>query len=456
VLNNCKSLRLSEVISALSYSLDLTEGQPLGHCVRSCWLGTNLAKSMGFKNEALSDIYYTILLKDAGCSSNAERIVELYGHDDLEFKSDFKRINTESLSHIAAFAMKHTAQGGSIRNKIGKVVDLALHGHEYSKELFSTRCERGADIALEMGFNEAVADGIRFLDEHWNGQGQPYQRQGDEIPITSQIALLSQVIDVFFQVDGKDSAINEIQSRRETWFSNELVDAFMQLSSDQSVWEMLNDKGVDEAVVELEPLAVCVEIDDDRLDKIANSFSHVVDAKSHFTYGHSSRVAFYTSVIAKRLGYSEQRIRWLNRGALLHDLGKLGVSNTILDKPDKLDDKEWHSVRRHPELGEEILQRISAFADVAFIAGQHHERIDGKGYPLGMSGDDISLDVRIVTVADVFDAISAERPYRKAMPIDKVMDIMWKSCDSAFDRRCLQALEDGLDEITSVVNEATL
>lgn len=448
----CKSLRLAEVISALSYSLDLTEGQPLGHCVRCCWLGTRLAMAMNYEPATLADIYYTILLKDAGCSSNAERIVQLYRYDDRQLKKDFKTVDTDNLAQVTEFALSHSAQDATLSAKLGSEIDLSAH----SEELFTTRCERGAEIATEMGFNRAVAEGIRYLDEHWNGQGQPYQKAGKEIPVASQIALLSQVVDVFHQVGGSSQAVAELRNRRGTWFSEELVDAFIELATNPALWEVLESPEVDKAVVDLEPIAACIEVDEERLDRIANSFAQVVDAKSHFTYGHSSRVAYYTTTIARALGYSRDKVRWLNRGALLHDLGKLGVSNTILDKPDKLNDSEWHRIRKHPEMGEQILQRISAFADVAFVAGQHHERLDGKGYPLGLTGEQLSLDVRIVTVADVFDAISAERPYRAAMSVEKTMDIMWKNVDSAFDRRCLQALGDTLEELAPTVAQAQL
>lgn len=156
---------------------------------------------------------------------------------------------------------------------------------------------------------------------------------------------------------------------------------------------------------------------------------------------HSERVALYTDLIGEQLGFDNELRRWLKRGALLHDVGKLGVSNSILDKPGKLDDEEWVAMRKHPVYTEEILAKISAFSELALVAGAHHERMDGKGYPKGLDGDEISLATRVITTADIFDAITADRPYRGAIPVDKALSIMEESLDVAIDRECFEALK---------------
>ena len=134
----------------------------------------------------------------------------------------------------------------------------------------------------------------------------------------------------------------------------------------------------------MEPGQDAILADDDYLDDIAQAFARVIDAKSPFTSGHSERVALFTDLIAEEMGYDGGHRRWLKRAALLHDIGKLGVSNSVLDKPGKLDDDEWIAVRRHAELSEQILARISTFGDLSKVAGAHHERLDGKGYPRGL------------------------------------------------------------------------
>jgi HD-GYP domain-containing protein (c-di-GMP phosphodiesterase class II) len=148
----------------------------------------------------------------------------------------------------------------------------------------------------------------------------------------------------------------------------------------------------------------------------------------------------YADLIAEQLGIDAQRRRWLRRGALLHDLGKLGVSNTVLDKPGRLDEAEWEAVRMHALYTEQILSGIEPFAELARVAGAHHERLDGTGYPRGLAAADISLETRVITTADIFDAISADRPYRAAVPVAKTLDMMQGLVGSALDERCMVAL----------------
>jgi HD-GYP domain-containing protein (c-di-GMP phosphodiesterase class II) len=136
--------------------------------------------------------------------------------------------------------------------------------------------------------------------------------------------------------------------------------------------------------------------------------------------------------------------RWLKRAALLHDIGKVAISNSILDKPGKLTDDEFAKIKTHPVHSFDILSGVSVFADMAATARSHHERLDGKGYPDGLSSAQISLDTRIITTADVFDALTADRPYRKAMPIPLALDIMARDVGTAFDPVCFDALKRAL------------
>jgi putative nucleotidyltransferase with HDIG domain len=190
-----------------------------------------------------------------------------------------------------------------------------------------------------------------------------------------------------------------------------------------------------------------VPLDDDYLDDIAAAFGQIVDSKSPYTSGHSARVALYTDMLAEQLGLSSARRRWLRRGALLHDVGKLGVSNSVLDKPGALDREEWAAVRLHATYTEEILSRIGAFAELGRVAAAHHERLDGGGYPRGLAGDQIALETRIITTADIFDAITAERPYRGAIPVEKALGMMAQTVGTALDPECFEALQRAVKEL---------
>ena len=442
-------ITLSELIGSLSYALDITEGQPAGHCVRCCWIGMHIGRDIGMPENQLWNLYYTLLLKDLGCSSNAARICELYLTDDLHFKHDFKFVG-ESLPQVLQFVFQHTGLQAGLAERFRSVLNILRNGSQIAHELIATRCSRGADIARLLRFSEEVAAGIYSLDEHYNGLGKPHALAGAAIPVFSRIALLAQVIDVFNKANGQEAALAEIRSRSGHWFDPELVAAFERVAQDGAFWKKLNAPDIAVSVQQLEPAAFEVPVDDDYLDDIAAAFGQVVDSKSPYTSGHSARVALYTDLIAEQLGLSFERRRWLKRAALLHDVGKLGVSNSVLDKAGKLDDNEWEQVRRHAGYTEVILSRIGAFAELAKVAGAHHEKLDGTGYPHRLPEDQISLETRIITTADIFDAITATRPYRGPIPVPKTLEMMAENIGTAIDARCFEALKLSLERMDNL------
>ena len=437
------SIKLSELIAALSQALDITEGQPEGHCIRCCWIGMHVGREIGMSEDDLWNLYYTLLLKDLGCSSNAARICELYLTDDLAFKQDFKTVG-DSLPQVLKFVLKHTGLKAGLAERFRAVMTILRDGPQISRDLIATRCQRGAEIARLLRFPESVAAGIYSLDEHFNGQGKPERLAGDAIPLFARIALMAQVIDVFHTADGARAARAEVRHRAGSWFDPQLVDAFERVAESGAFWAMLRSENIAAAVSALEPAARVVPVDEDYLDDIAAAFGQVVDSKSPYTSGHSERVALYTDMIAEAMGMTLERRRWLKRGALLHDVGKLGVSNSVLDKAGKLDTDEWLAVQMHAGYTEKILSRIDAFAELAIVAAAHHERLDGKGYPRGLKDADISLETRIITTADIFDAITADRPYRGPIPIPKALDIMAETVGTAIDAQCFEALKAAL------------
>ena len=398
---------------------------------------------LGLSQSQLWETYYTVMMKDLGCTSNAARICELYLHDDISFKRDFKGVN-DSLPSVLGFVLTHTGLRSGLAERLRAVLNIMQNGGKIVDGLIETRCHRGAAIAASLRLPPAVCDGIHSLDEHWNGTGRPDRLSGDAIPLPSRIALLAQVVDVFHRSAGRQAAILEVRKRSGSWFDPETCAAFARIASRGAFWAVMEGDGVEAAVFDLEPVMTCAPIDDDYLDDIARAFAHVIDSKSPFTSGHSERVSVYADLIAGQMGYGEERRRWLRRAALLHDIGKLGVSNAILDFNGKLNEEQWREMRNHATLSERILERVAPFRDMARIGGAHHERLDGKGYPRGLIGSEIEPETRIMSVADVFDALTADRPYRAAMSVDKALDIMRRDVDEAFDAACLAALERAL------------
>ncbi len=176
------------------------------------------------------------------------------------------------------------------------------------------------------------------------------------------------------------------------------------------------------------------------IDKVAQAFAQVIDAKSSFTCEHSTRVAEYCMKLAEYFDFDKERTTTLRRAALLHDIGKLGVPNSILDKPGRLSDEEFVRVKLHPRFTHEILGQIRGQQRMTEIATNHHERLDGKGYWRGLTAESLDLDMRVLAAADVFDALAAPRPYREALPLTRVLTIMEEEAGSHLDPTCVDAL----------------
>ena len=435
------SIRLSEIISALSYALDLTEGQPMGHSVRACMIGMRLARQIRLSPDEQADLYYTLLLKDAGCSSNASRLFHILSADEIQAKGDVKttdwtRVGWESLN----YALTHVATGMPFLERMHKLLQVAVNHRQNSSALVKIRCERGASIAMQLGFSNAVAEGIHSLDEHWDGRGYPARLRKSEISMFSRIANLAQTLDVFHTARGSSAALEAAQNRRGRWFDPDLVKAALSLAKSGKLWEGLESGYLARNVAMLEPEHRRITADEETIDKICIAFAEIIDAKSPFTYRHSTGVADAAVEIAQWFGMSEKSIRDLRRAALLHDIGKLSVPNSILEKPGKLTPQEWEIVKAHPYYTFEILNRIPGFEKLSEDAAAHHEKLDGSGYWRGLHADKLSRFARIIAVADIFDALHAKRPYRDELPLDTVFKMLRSDTPHELDLPCVEAL----------------
>ncbi|MEL0435863.1 HD-GYP domain-containing protein [Phycobacter sp. K97] len=437
-------LRLGEILGALSHALDMTEGQPKGHCIRCAWIGMQVAEALNLPADTRKDLYFTLLMKDTGCSSNAARINQLYMMDDLAFKRNFKRVN--GYRQGMPFVLRATAKGAPTLTRLKRLGHVIAKKESINDELIQTRCGRGAEIARRMRFSEEVAEAIAALDEHWDGGGRPLGMSREQIPLLSRIALMAQVTDVFVMDFGAEEAAAELEARAEIWFDPDLVPVFTRIIRRPGFAAELKSPQLENEVFSSAHALQIADVDEDYLDEISHAFALVIDAKSPFTHGHSERVARYTRMICSQLGLSPAQIRWMARAALLHDIGKLGISNSILDKPGRLTRDEMETIRQHPIWGHEVLSRVGAFRQMADVIVAHHERPDGMGYPYGLQGDQLTLEMRILAVADIFDALTADRPYREALPLEEAFGIMDKMAGSGLDPDCYVALQDAITQ----------
>lgn len=441
VQRSTDALRLSEVLSALSYALDITEGQLEGHSVRSCLIGMRIGEALGLDSDDRSALFYALLLKDAGCSSNAARLCELFGADDFQVKRDHKLTDWTRPLPSLGHAIRNSVPLQSPLARAMRIVALATEGKGSGHEMTKTRCERGADIALMLGFTHKTAEGIRHLDEHWDGAGMPAHLEGERISLFGRILCLAQTVEVFFSSYDQDAALGVARERSGSWFDPALVEVFLRLYRSADAWREISGEGIRDRLAIHEPEDRIAIADDARLDTVAQAFARVVDAKSPYTYRHSEGVATLAVGIARTLGYGDEEVTRLRRAALLHDIGKLGVSNLILDKRGSLTPAERDATRLHPRFTFEILNRVPVFGSFAELAASHHERLDGSGYHRGLRAEEFAPLTRELVVADMAEALSAARPYREALPWKEVFEILGKDVGSAIDGRAVEGLK---------------
>jgi HD-GYP domain-containing protein (c-di-GMP phosphodiesterase class II) len=439
------ALRLSDVVSALTFALDITEGQPEGHALRSCMIGMRIGAELNLDAQELSDLYYALLLKDLGCSSNAAKISTLFGAGDQAVKKHYKTANLGELSGGAKFVLSAAGTNQPLQKRIKHILDVSLGRGGGTQALMEIRCERGATIAKQIGFSQAISEAIRALDEHWDGAGHPYKLGGEQIPLLGRILCLSQTVEVFFQTYGVEAACAMAKSRSGSWFDPQVVKAFLKVQAHADFWETLASEGLPQQVTALEPRDKIIISDDAQLDRVAEAFAQVIDAKSPWTYQHSEGVRKFSVGAATQLGFGPQRLRELSRAALLHDLGKLSIPNTILDKPGRLTEEEFAVIRKHPAYTEQIMKRVKPFESLAMIAGAHHERMDGRGYHRGTPAGTLPLEARLLAVADQFEALTATRPYRQGLSQEAAIALIAKDAGKGVCEISLGALEGFLE-----------
>jgi HD-GYP domain-containing protein (c-di-GMP phosphodiesterase class II) len=441
-------LPLISVISGLSHALDLTEGHPPGHTNRSCIIGMRIAQALDLPVEQQTSLHYALLLKDAGCSSNAQRVHELFSGDDHEVKHAVWLRDWRRFTEQAAYALQYTERHGTLLGRLRKLAVLATKGPRGGGELFRIRCDRGAQIALAMGFPAETAAAIRSMDEHWDGWGYPDGFRGTGIPIESRIINLAQVAEIFFEIGGPSLALETIAKRSGRWFDPELARVFANIASPPAFWGALREPDLIATVTALQPSPSSIAATPETLERLALAFAWVIDAKSPYTYEHSEGVSSIASYMGQRMGLSGKELARLRQMALLHDIGKLAVPNRILDKPAALTDDEFRIIRDHPRQTYEILSRVPVFHQIAEDASAHHERMDGGGYHRGIKGATMSTAARILAVADVTDALRSDRPYRKGMPSDAIAHVLRDMCGSAL---CAQSVEAALHVIKAPI-----
>ena len=408
-LRQTMTVRLAELVAALSLGVDLGFGQPMEHVLRQCMIALRLAERIGLDDEQRSVVYYTALLVNVGCHSDAHEQAKWFG-DDIALKSGKYDHELRSL-RAAAASLRLIGAGNPPLHRFRVGLEFVLSGHREVEGMIEQHAALAGTLAAQLGLSQAVQDAVAASYEQWDGRGWPGRLAGESIPVAARLAQLAEFVEVAHRVGGVDAASALAARRAGTQFDPAL--AALLHADPEAILAGLDSTRAWDAVIAAEP-ALSVSLSDDGVDAALLAIANFVDLKSPFTLGHSRAVAELAVDSGARLGLPEDEQRMLRRAGFVHDLGRLGVSNAIWDKPGPLGHGEWERVRMHPYLTERMLHQSRALAPLAEIAVQHRERLDGSGYPRALSGSAISPHARLLGAVDAYQSMTEPRPHRPA------------------------------------------
>jgi HD-GYP domain-containing protein (c-di-GMP phosphodiesterase class II) len=400
-------VRLAELVAALSLGIDLGFGQPMEHVLRQCLIALRLAERVGLDEEQRAIVYYTALLVNVGCHTDAHEQAKWFG-DDIALKAG-KYDHDLRGARAAVAGMRQLGRGRGPLHRFRLGLEFAVSGHRELDGMIEHHADRARMLGEQLGLPEAVLDALGASYEFWDGRGWPGRLEGSAVPVAARVAQLAEFLEVAHRVSGVDGAKALARRRAGRQFDPAL--AALVHDEGDLLLSGLDDVGTWDAVIAAEP-ALAVVLAGERFDAALLAIANFVDLKSPYMLGHAAAVAELAAEAGRRLGLDEAGARILRRAGLVHGLGRLGVSNAIWDKPGPLGAGEWERVRMAPYLTERMLHESAALASLGEIAVRHRERLDGSGYPRGLAGTAISMPARILGAADAYQAMREPRAHR--------------------------------------------
>ncbi len=405
-----RPIRAAEVVGALSLATDLGTGQPLEHALRTAVLAVRLGELAGASAKELADTYYVALLHASGCTSNGHEAGLLYG-DDITHRAAFYLIDTTNRDEVLGFYRAHIGAGQPPEVRAALIEDAIANAGPRARDAFATMCEIAQRFAgwLELGSN--VQASLEYVFSRWDGRGFPDIR-GDAIPLSMRLLHVARDISLFLSAAGPDEARSVLERRSDAAYDPRLV--VIALQNFDELLSDLDETRMWEQALEIEPFPQ-VWMRGERIDAGFMAIASLTGLKSPWLREHSIGVADLAEAAAWRLALPAASVTSLRHAALAHDLGRVGVSNAIWEKPGPLGFGEWERVRLHPHYTERAFAQSQELAPIGMLAGSHHERLDGSGYHRGTRAPGLDQSARILAAADCYAAMREARPYRAAL-----------------------------------------
>lgn len=401
----------TEVLAALSLAIDLGLGQPMDHMLRSAAMGLRLAERVGLDERDRETVFYTGLVMWIGCHADSHEYARWFG-DDIAMRHASHFIDWSGAPY-RRFLIGNLGRGAPLPKRAQLAAKVILDARGNLGALVQSHCLSAALLAEEIGLGAQVCEALPFAYERWDGSGLPAGAAGEQIPVAMRVAQLADIAEVHHRAYGAEAAIAEVRRRSGKQFDPTMVAAFTAaaddlLREDEDAWSTAARLAPDPGESLKGPA----------LDRLLRAMGDFVDLKCPFTLGHSRAVARLAENAGTCAGLPRDDIDILRRAGYVHDLGRIGVSNRVWEKHGELTDAERERVNMHPYLTGRILARVGGLKAVREVAVNHHERLDGSGYPNGLRGEDLSVRDRLLAAAESYRSSMEPRPYRDALDED--------------------------------------
>ena len=340
--------------------------------------------------------------------------------------ADFYTMGKKVKFDLCSFAILHD-NGLSEEATVNKFEDAPKQSNLNILEQYSKHCNIGEKNIEGFPFLSGQKNIVKFHHEYYDGSGY-FKLKGSEIPLMAQIIALADTVDNLFHfenpsIENRKKIINFINDKKNIYYSPGLVENFNMLANHTSFWLDLQSTNLEKIVVKKVP-DFTMNIGLEHLVKLSGVFSTIIDSNSSFTSRHTSGLSQKVEKLSLHYGYDTEKVMKMIISANLHDLGKLAVANKILDKEAPLTKEEFEIVKCHTYYTRQALQKIDGFEDIVEWAANHHEKLDGNGYPYGLNASQLSFECRMMTCLDIYQALTEDRPYRAGMTHIDTMSIL--------------------------------
>ena len=400
----------AELLAALSVAVDLGLGQPAEHMLRSSLIATRIADRLGLSRAQRDCVYYSTLIMWIGCHADSHEYARWFG-DDIAVRHDSYLVDWAGWPYYR-FLITNVARGEALARRLTVMAALFVNARGQLSRMIHSHCTSAALLAERMGLDADVQHALRYTFERYDGGGLPGGVHGDAIPVAMRVAQVADMAEVHHRTGGVEAAVAMVRARRSGQFDPLIADAFIGDAARILAGPTVGDSW---AAALHEAPDRGQRIDGAELDALLEALGDFVDLKCPFTLGHSRAVGVLAADAVATAGLDDAAVTLTRRAGHVHDLGRIGVSNQIWSKPAALTAAEYERVRLHPYLTVRILSQVSGLEQVAALAGNHHECINGAGYPRSLTATALGLPDRILAAAVCYQSALEPRPYRAAL-----------------------------------------